>query len=214
MAIFRYKKYSNKLSNKFYPAPMDDHVTSTVVVNPHYIFAEHGPPNNNTLAYDYPFLDVNGAQAVAFQPKGSTRSSNRNSTSTCGYIEMSVLMNQNSKPRSASFAAPNTLSNNTSKKPPTLSASLNSTNRQLQRSGSATNCNGTATRGYIEISVPMDDDSKPSIVVPKASSNLSEQPSTVSLLYHQILLTINVISFSYNSLESLQVVTAQALVAT
>ena len=195
---------------------MDDRGTSTVVVNPHYIFAENDPPNN-TLHYDYPYTAVNGAQAlsrVAFHPQGSTKSSNRNSTSTCGYIEMPVLMKLNPKPRSASFAAPSRSSSNASEQLSTVSSTLNPTSSQLQKPESSIPSSSIGTHSYIEMLVPINNHSKPTIIMPKASSNLSAQPSTVSPLCHQIVLSMNVIPFSYRGQESVQAVTAQAHVVT
>ena len=193
---------------------MDDRGTCMVVVNPHYIFAENGTPN--TLTYDYAYTEVNnGAQAsstVAFHPQGSTKSSNRNSTSTCGYIEMPVLMKFNPKPRSASFTAPSRSNSNASEQ---VSSTLNPTSSKLQKPESpTTHGNSIGTHGYIEMTVPINDNSKPTIVMPKTSSNLPAQPSTVSSLHYQILLSVNIIPFSYRGQESVQAVTAQVRVVT
>ena len=71
------------------------------MVNPGYIYAERG---SNSLPYDYPYIEANGAQALStttFQVQNATKLANRNSTGTCGYIEMSSMLNGNVRPNSA-----------------------------------------------------------------------------------------------------------------
>ena len=81
------------------------------MVNLGYIYAERG---SNSLPYDYPYIEANGAQALStttFHAQIPTKSSIRNSTSTCGYIEMSTVLNGNPKSHPASHSVLNSPSN-------------------------------------------------------------------------------------------------------
>ena len=123
MTIHRYKKSNapkRSKSSQFYPAEV------TTVVNLGYIYAERG---SNSLPYDYPYVEANGAQALSTTTfHTSTKSSNRNSTGTCGYIEMSTVLNGGPKPHPASNSVPNSPSNIS--KHPSTASSPNSTDHQ------------------------------------------------------------------------------------
>ena len=99
-------RYNNRLSrSKTQPANNDTPIHT--VVNMGYLYAERG---SNSLPYDYPCTQANGTQAssaTTFQPRGSKRSTNYNSISTCGYIEMSPQANSsNSRPHPVTYVAP------------------------------------------------------------------------------------------------------------
>lgn len=88
------------------------------MVNLGYIYAERG---SNSLPYDYPYIDANGAQALSTTTfHTSTKSSSRNSTGTCGYIEIATVLNGGPKPH-PSHSVPNSPSN-ISKHPSTVSS--------------------------------------------------------------------------------------------
>lgn len=134
-SIFRYKKSNSSRSkalrsSKFYPAEAN-HFGTVTVVNQGYVYAERG---SNSLPYDYPYIEANGAQALSittFQPQRSRRSTNRNSTSTCGYIEIPAQVNDSSSPHPTGHVVPNSPSN-ISEQPSILSSSSssNSTNHK------------------------------------------------------------------------------------
>ena len=80
------------------------------MVNLGYVYADRG---SNSLPYDYPYIEANGAQAssaITFQPQRSRKSTN-NSTGTCGYIEVPAQTNNNVRPRPVNYAVPNSPSN-------------------------------------------------------------------------------------------------------
>ena len=132
MTIHRYKKSTaskRSKSSHFYPAEV------TTVVNLGYIYAERG---SNSLPYDYPYIDANGAQALSTTTfHASAKSSNRNSTGTCGYIEMSTVLNGGPKPHQASNSVPNSPSNIS--KYPSTASSPNSTDHQYANANHAQN---------------------------------------------------------------------------
>ena len=91
---FRYKNSSNSSSRR---TADTNHFDTTTAVNLGYIYADRG---SNHLPYDYPFIEANGAQAssaTTFQPQISGKLTNRNSTDTYCYIEMSAQANGNSR---------------------------------------------------------------------------------------------------------------------
>jgi len=114
---FRHKKSSNSSSRskggKFYPAGSSNFGTTTVV-NLGYVYADRG---SNSLPYDYPYVEANGAQAssaTTFLPQQRSRKSTYcSSTGTCGYIEVPAQPNDShkSRPHPANFAVPNSPSN-------------------------------------------------------------------------------------------------------
>ena len=109
----RYRRSSNSSSRskglKFYPVDTSRFGTTTVI-NLGYVCADRG---SNSLPYDYPYIEANGAQAssaITFQPQRSRKFTN-NSTSTCGYIEVPAQANDNIRPRPVNYAMPNSPSN-------------------------------------------------------------------------------------------------------
>lgn len=133
--FYRYKRssHSSSRSRKFYPADP----SKFTVVNLGYRFTESG---SNSLPYDYPYIEANGAQAssaTTFQPQTSSRSTNRNSSSTCGYIDIPAQTNDNSRPHPVGYAVPNSPSNSSEHSSivsPSLSNS-NSANHSTHTSG-------------------------------------------------------------------------------
>ena len=112
----RYRRSSNSpskskglKSTKFYPVDTS-HFGTTNVVNLGYVYADRG---SNSLPYDYPYIEANGAQAssaITFQPQRSRKSTN-NSTGTCGYIEIPAQSNDNDRAHPVNYAVPNSPSN-------------------------------------------------------------------------------------------------------
>ena len=79
------------------------------MINLGYVCADRG---SNSLPYDYPYIEANGAQAssaITFQPQRSRKFTN--STSTCGYIEVPAQANDNVRPRPVNYTVPNSPSN-------------------------------------------------------------------------------------------------------
>jgi len=149
------KSSSRPKSSKFYPAGTQ--FGTTTAINHGYICAEHGA---NSLPYDYPYTEVNGAQALSittFQQKGPMNLiTNRNSTNTCGYIEIPTQINGSPKKHPANFVLPS-LPSNISEQASIVSppGSQNGTRALLSPpangAGVKTNINANSDNGYVTL---------------------------------------------------------------